>query len=123
MYFFYKILNISFMKNLIYLLNESGSQKYKIGITTTNGLDKRLKAIQTGCPEKIEVIKTFESPFVSIIEKNLHRLHKTKNTNGEWFILSDDDVASFTLKCQLFNDAIQNLVESDNVFMKKRLNI
>ena len=42
------------MKDLIYLLNERGSDKYKIGIT--NNLKTRLKNIQTGCPEEINVI-------------------------------------------------------------------
>lgn len=109
------------MKDLIYLLNESGSEKYKIGIT--NNLKTRLKNIQTGCPEEINVISTFQSPYVTIIEKRLHKKFEHNKTNGEWFLLNDSDVFSFKHNCYKIHNEIEELVKTGNPYILKRLGI
>lgn len=107
------------MKDLIYLLNESGSEKYKIGIT--NNLKTRLKNIQTGCPEEITVISTFHSPYVTIIEKRLHKKFELNKTNGEWFLLNDSDVFSFINNCSKIHGEIEELIKNGNPYILKRL--
>lgn len=74
---------------MIYILK--AGDKYKIGITFSE-ISKRIKALQTGCPYKIEIIHTYETNNSFIIEQTLHNRYKDKNSNGEWFILNEQDI-------------------------------
>jgi len=69
-----------------------GSNFYKIGYTEQS-LDKRLNAIQIGCPKKIIVIFTIDGPEGNIdTERILHAHLAPYATNGgtEWFELPKD---------------------------------
>jgi hypothetical protein len=56
----------------------------KIGVAT-DSVNKRLKELQTGNPNKLKILKSVfvDNPFE--VEKNYHTLFKTKRINGEWF--------------------------------------
>lgn len=71
--------------NYIYIFITNESKKIKIGVT--NNIESRLKNIQTGNPEIVEVYYFAERDDAYKIEKMLHR-HFCKNkttSNGEWF--------------------------------------
>lgn len=67
---------------MIYLINGKCSAMYKIGYTE-NSIESRMKALQTGCPYKLKLIKNIQGGFA--IEKMLHEKYKTNRKQGEWF--------------------------------------
>jgi len=96
----------------IYLLNMVGTDYYKIGITKRD-LKKRINELQTGCPDKIELINHFECTYYYKVESWLHRIYKNKRLNGEWFILDDADVNDFINKCETLHDNVVLLINEN----------
>lgn len=64
---------------------------YKIGSSTDP--QQRLRALQTAQPEAVTLVHTIESARYKYIERDLHRRFAGKRARGEWFALSDDDLA------------------------------
>ena len=67
----------------IYLLKLDGFNTYKIGISKDP--KKRVKQLQTGSPEIIEILCTYKSDWAFKIESTLHRRYLQNNIRGEWF--------------------------------------
>ena len=65
---------------------------YKIGITTKI-VTIRVAELQTGSPAKIEISAYSYNSKCEDMERYLHNKFSTKRLMGEWFNLSDDDVA------------------------------
>lgn len=108
--------------NEIYLMYVKDLNAYKIGVSKNS--KKRLKQLQTGCPYNIEIKHIFFSKFAYKVESILHREFNTykidideKKLNGEWFILTSDQVSNFINRCQLIESNIDFLKKSGNVFM------
>jgi len=76
----------------IYII-QSENKLYKIGISTNPR--KRLSTLQTGSPVPLKLLIQFEG--CDDDEKQLHDLFIHRRQRGEWFRLSDDDLAS--IKC------------------------
>ena len=74
-----------------YLL--SNGRAYKIGITTKT-VTKRVAELQTGSPGKIEISGYSYNKNAAEMEQFLHNRYAPKRLEGEWFDLSNDDVAS-----------------------------
>ena len=100
---------------LIYLLTNNEGQ-YKIGITRSN-VNKRVKQLQTGNSNVIDVVAEFESKFYTKIESTLHNRHALKRLKGEWFDLEKKDIEGFISECQSIHDNLQFLEESGNPFI------
>jgi len=83
---------------VIYLLTNNNDQ-YKIGITKYNG-KKRIKNLQTGNGDVIDVVAEFESKYNNKIEGALHKRYGTKRLKGEWFVLEKKDIQNFISECQ-----------------------
>ena len=106
----------------VYLINIKDTDKYKIGITKNLPKD-RLKELQTGNPIDLEVIDFYQSYLYRKIETVIHRLFKHKkyiiedfkNLKGEWFLLKNEDVASFTNSCKKIEDNLKFL-KNNSVF-------
>jgi hypothetical protein len=64
---------------------------YKIGIT--NDIEFRLSSFQTGCPFKLFACRVFVCENPRGIEFSLHAFFKKKRLEGEWFRLTDVDIA------------------------------
>ena len=64
---------------------------YKIGKATNAG--SRLKELQVGNPYKLELIKVFKVDDGLRFEGVLHNLFYAKNIRGEWFKLTQEDLA------------------------------
>lgn len=76
---------------IVYLLN-SGIY-YKIG--KTKNLPSRMESLAIGviAPFDIKLIHHFKTNDYSGDEKMLHNMFSEKRVNGEWFILTDEDVS------------------------------
>ncbi len=64
---------------------------YKIGFSETPR--KRVHSFRTGSPHPILLIHTLKTPHYKTVEKVLHRHFSEKRHQGEWFRLTDEDVA------------------------------
>lgn len=73
----------------VYLL-QCGAQ-YKIGFS--NKPRKRLKQLRTGSPYPVFLIHSIKTEFYQMVEKQLHHKFREKRGEGEWFRLTDEDVA------------------------------
>ena len=115
-----KKLTIFKIMGYVYLLLQYDSdnhETYKIGITKRD-INKRISELQTGNPNKITLIKSYESDNYLKIESWLHKKFKPKNEKGEWFNLSDDDVFSFENECIMADDNIKFLLEHNEIYKK-----
>jgi hypothetical protein len=104
------------MKGKVYLLANWDANKFKIGITRGK-VEKRLKQLQTGNGEKIEILEVFETEHFLKVEKALHRTYDHKKTKGEWFELTDEEILSFKTDCQTKHNLFQMLIDSGNPFV------
>jgi len=68
----------------VYFIADKKAGAFKIGIT--RNVNKRLKALQTASPNKLEVIEVIENA-THYTEQRLHELYKASRLNGEWFRL------------------------------------
>lgn len=78
-------------RGIVYLLKGGGH--YKIG--KTKDFAKRLDQIELQLPWPVEVIHKIETDDPDGIETYWHKRFSGKRKNGEWFELSDEDVAVF----------------------------
>jgi len=69
---------------------KKGEHYIKIGITIN--LEKRLGQLQTGCPYKLVIYKTYQSENYRDIETNLHQKYHHKQKLNEWFSLTFHEV-------------------------------
>jgi|TARA_B110000259_G_scaffold185897_1_gene235917 hypothetical protein len=104
------------MKGKVYLLANWDANKFKIGITRGK-VEKRLKQLQTGNGEKIEILQVFETEHFLKVEKSMHRRYGHKKSKGEWFELSDEDIIAFQVDCQTSHNLFQMLIDSGNPFV------
>lgn len=78
---------------IVYLIRHKDINEYtKIGYT--GDLNKRVRSLQTASPTGIEVIRTytFTKRRAEQVEHGLHRKFHFKNSNLEWFKLTDEDI-------------------------------
>lgn len=69
-------------KGYVYFIQAKNSRRIKIGYTSESPQD-RLEAMQTGSPEKLELLGFERAPRRR--EKELHKLWKPSRLHGEWF--------------------------------------
>ena len=99
----------------VYLIYEEGNESlYKIGVTRSKDINKRLKSLQTGNGKKL-ILKDYfytDKPFK--MEMMLHNKYSSVQEEGEWFALSEENVKSFKEDCELCQKNITAL--KDNPF-------
>jgi hypothetical protein len=66
---------------------------YKIGRTNATG--RRMYELAIQLPERVTLVHALQTDDPDGIERYWHERFKDKNTNGEWFALSREDVAAF----------------------------
>ncbi len=79
--------------SIIYLITSDQYREkgiYKIGIT--NDIEFRLRTMQTGCPYRLYAFRTFAHDRPASVEAALHAFFNNKRVNGEWFVLSEQDI-------------------------------
>ena len=86
---------------ILYILQNKGTREFKIGIT--NDLNRRLKELQTGCPNELIVVKIYthyQRKFTERYERILHDYYTKQGCrireDGEWFRLDVSDIAELT---------------------------
>lgn len=94
----------------VYLIRCEENNYYKIGIT--KNIERRIKQIQTGTPDKIYLVEKYESEHSSKIEKALHNFFSPYHRNNEWFELSLEDEMKFMEMCQSIEKNIVYLKEN-----------
>lgn len=75
----------------IYLIWEVGTSNYKIGYTSNSDIEKRVSSLQTGNSRELSIHGYFPCSSSST-ERVLHRIFSNCRSQGEWFVLSDEDV-------------------------------
>jgi predicted GIY-YIG superfamily endonuclease len=81
----------------IYLLKLESSDSYKIGISKDP--KKRIKQLQTGSPDNILLVCSYESKWANKIESALHRRYTMNNINREWFHFENFTKDYFLSEC------------------------
>ncbi len=99
---------------LILQIDDYGNECYKIGVSKNNP-ELRVKQLSTGNPDKIRVLKAYESPNYLKVERMLHRKYRIKTSAGnEWRNLTNEEVIGFLDECKKADDIINSL--RDNPF-------
>lgn len=103
---------------ILYVLQNGNTNQYKIGIT--DNLNRRIKQLQTGCPEELKIITVWYHSKRNIIEKYEKTLHRyfTKcgcriRPKGEWFELCKPDIYNLCKPNSIAeqNEFIQNILK------------
>jgi len=77
----------------LYILRATTTDFYKIGFSSNpDHAETRKRNLQTGCPFKLEIVLSVNTFYFRYIEKFLHIVYSSQNTQGEWFELSGTDV-------------------------------
>jgi hypothetical protein len=79
------------MTQYLYLIK--CQQYYKIGVA--NDVQSRLAQLSTGNPFELEPLTVSSFNNASVVEAALHQCFASKRTRGEWFALTQDDLATF----------------------------
>lgn len=103
----------------IYLINQSDTNLYKIGITKKDPL-KRLKELQIGNGTTLVLIKTFPTAFNYQLEKALHKYYLSYQINSEWFEFTIDLVEKFEEVCSLLENNFKTLHTSSTLYLNKK---
>lgn len=99
----------------VYLLKEDGDDMlYKIGVTKCDSAEARIKKLQTGNGNKIRLVNSFLTNKPFKLEKMMHNKYKESREEGEWFLLTNDQVNNFSAVCEEFQKIINAL--EDNPF-------
>ena len=98
----------------VYLLCDG--EKFKIGMTKHKDIYKRIKELQTGNPNELNVIDYFETTKPYKLEKMMHNHFRNVNELNEWFRLEKDTVNNFKNTCQYYQTIIDSL--ANNPFFK-----
>jgi hypothetical protein len=99
----------------VYLLNAWGTDRYKIGITKGD-VEKRVKQLQTGCPDEIVICQVYSCKHYRKLESWMHRVYGPKRIEGEWFVLEDEDVSKFINECEKGDETITLLINENPFF-------
>ena len=75
------------------LLKIGREKRYKIGKAVLVG--RRTDQVSIQLPEDLELVHTIRTDDANGIEAYWHKRFETKNTKGEWFVLSREDIQAF----------------------------
>jgi hypothetical protein len=81
----------------LYLM-QAANGLIKIGIAADPQL--RLGQINTGSPIEVNLLDAFADATAKLSETELHRLFVDKRVKGEWFALSEEDIAYIRRRCE-----------------------
>jgi hypothetical protein len=82
------------MKGFVYVFKQSGTTFYKIGMSETDSVNDRFIQFKTYSPTGCEIISVIETDHARYLEKKLHTQFAEKRMSGEFFNLTDVDIAT-----------------------------
>ena len=100
-------------RGYVYLLCDG--EKFKIGMTRQNDINKRIKELQTGNPYEIWLHSYYETDNPLKIEKMMHGRHMSSNVKNEWFDMTVQEVYNFKNECEECERILEAL--KDNPFI------
>lgn len=102
---------------LLLQIDSDGLESHKIGITKRD-INIRVSELQTGNPNKISLLRSYQSKNYLKVERWLHRKYGSQKTESknEWRILTDEQVFAFIDECKVADDNIQFLLENNSLF-------
>lgn len=100
----------------IYLINESDTNNYKIGVTKAKTINKRKLELQTGNSNELILCRKFETDYPYKLENMLHNHYHLKRLIGEWFSLDDVQATSFIEVCQDKQKLIEYLLKHNEFY-------
>lgn len=83
----------SLESGIAYLIRNEESKSVKIGWTSSDSAVGRLQSLQTGCDAPLRLVGSFPASSRQT-ESVLHEIFKRQRKTGEWFALSEQQVAS-----------------------------
>jgi hypothetical protein len=102
---------------LLLMVDSSGNESHKIGVTKRD-VKVRTSELQTGNPNKISILKQYESKNYLKVEQWLHRKHSGSKSEAknEWRMLTDEQVFSFIDDCKEADETIKFLLENNSLY-------
>jgi len=101
---------------LLLSISPRGEEAHKIGITTST-VEKRVKQLQTGNPNKISILRAYSTKNYRKVEQWLHRRFKAlTEAKNEWRKLPDEDVFNFIEICEEADETINFLLENNDFY-------
>jgi hypothetical protein len=82
---------------------------------------KRLKELQTGNPNKLDITYVFESQYGNLLESTLHTHYQTFRLEGEWFMIDQEQVDSFIPVCEKYEGLLKLVHEENTYFQSKNI--
>lgn len=99
----------------VYLLKEDSDDSLcKIGVTKCDKVEDRIKKLQTGNGNKIRLVSSFLSSKPFKLEKMMHRKYQFNREEGEWFLMTKEQIDNFLEDCKSLQKIIDDL--KDNPF-------
>lgn len=96
----------------VYLLGVNGDNElFKIGVTKST-IESRMKKLQTGNGNTLKCVDSFHSNKPYKLEKMLHNHFSKDREDGEWFLLSKNQIEHFQEICKKYQDIIDSLNEN-----------
>jgi len=103
----------------IYVLQSGNTDKYKIGYSK-HKTKKRLKQLQTGNPEKLNLIYEFETKFNFKTESTLHHYFKHyRIPDTEFFQLNKKQIKELPLIFEKIEESLYIITHKDELNEKK----
>jgi hypothetical protein len=104
------------MYKVYLLISGTTNKRYKIGSTRRNVIN-RLNELKTGNSHNLDVLSVYESKWGTKIERALHRKYSSKKIEGEWFLLSEEEVKNFWSDCKKIDDTFEILDHRQNTWV------
>jgi len=95
----------------VYLLKSHYTGYYKIGVSKNTV--KRVKQLETGSSENIEILYIYKSDIPFKLETALHNNFSIYKINREWYNLSIEDDIDFIKICEKTEKNLKILLENN----------
>lgn len=102
----------------VYLIKDPSNQTYKIGVTRVMD-GKRLKKLQTGNSNQLQLLFYYYTIYPFRLESMLHKKYQSYKVLNEWYDLPPDDVKNFLNICSDIEGLINSL--KNNPYFSKNL--
>ena len=100
----------------VYLIADVFNETYKIGVTRRK-VEQRLKQLQTGNSNQLDLIDYYQTEYPYKLESMLHNRFKPQQANNEWYFLTKEDIDNFQDTCNHLNEII-NVMKDSPFFWK-----